>query len=51
VAKKTGVTLIPFLLEGVGGVAELNQGDRIHPNPSGHAIMADTVWKILRPLL
>jgi acyl-CoA thioesterase-1 len=51
VAKKTGVTLIPFLLEGVGGVAELNQGDRIHPNPAGHAIMADTVWKIIRPLL
>ena len=51
VAKKTGATLIPFLLDGVGGVAELNQGDRIHPNPSGHAIMADTVWKIRRPLL
>ena len=51
VAKKTGATLIPFLLEGVGGVAELNQGDRIHPNPAGHAVMAETVWKILRPLL
>jgi acyl-CoA thioesterase-1 len=51
VASKTGATLIPFLLEGVGGVAELNQGDRIHPNPAGHAMMADTVWKILRPLL
>lgn len=51
VAKKTGATLIPFLLEGVGGVAELNQGDRIHPNPAGHAVMAETVWRILRPLL
>jgi len=51
VAKKTGATLIPFLLEGVGGSAELNQDDRIHPNPAGHAAVAETVWKILRPLL
>ena len=51
VARKTGATLIPFLLDGVGGVAELNQGDRIHPNPAGHAVMAETVWKILQPLL
>ena len=27
------------------------QADRIHPNPAGHAIMAETVWKVLRPLL
>ena len=51
VAEKTGVTLVPFLLDGVGGVAELNQGDRIHPNPAGHAVIAETVWKILQPLL
>ena len=47
----TGATLVPFLLDGVGGVTELNQADRIHPNPAGHAIMAETVWKVLRPLL
>ena len=51
VAEKTGATLIPFLLDGVGGVAELNQGDRIHPNPAGHSVMAETVWKTLQPLL
>lgn len=51
VAKSTGATLVPFLLDGVGGVTELNQADRIHPNPAGHAIMAETVWKVLRPLL
>lgn len=51
IAEKTGVTLVPFLLDGVGGVAELNQGDRIHPNPAGHAVIAETVWKILQPLL
>ncbi len=51
VAKAGEATLIPFLLEGVGGVAELNQGDRIHPNRSGHAMIAGTVWAVLRPLL
>lgn len=51
VATAKEAALIPFLLEGVGGVAKLNLGDRIHPNPAGHAVIADTVWRILRPLL
>lgn len=51
VAKTANVVLIPFLLEGVGGVANLNLPDGIHPNPQGHLIVADTVWAILRPLL
>lgn len=51
VAKQTGATLIPFLLDGVGGSRELNQGDRIHPNRAGHAVIAETVWRVLRPLL
>jgi acyl-CoA thioesterase I len=51
VAKETGATLIPFLLEGVAGQVELNQPDRIHPNPEGHKIVAGTVWKILKPIL
>ena len=51
VAEKSGATLLPFLLERVGGDPELNQADRIHPNAAGHAIVADTVWKTLRPLL
>lgn len=50
-AEKNGVTLIPFLLEGVGGDPELNIADGIHPNPRGHQIVADTVWKTLEPLL
>jgi len=43
--------LVPFLLENVGGVAELNQEDRIHPNARGHRLIADNVWKHLGPLL
>ncbi len=50
-ARKNGLPLIPFLLEGVGGRPELNQPDGVHPNVSGHAIVADTVWRALRPLL
>src|SRR5687768_3332326 len=51
VAEKYDAVLVPFLLEGVGGRADLNQPDRIHPTAKGHAIIAETVWKVLRPLL
>ena len=51
VAEKNNATLVPFLLEGVGGRLDLNQPDRIHPTARGHEIMAETVWKVLRPLL
>jgi acyl-CoA thioesterase-1 len=43
--------LIPFLLEGVGGRPELNQDDRIHPTAEGHRIVAENVWKLLKPVL
>jgi acyl-CoA thioesterase I len=51
VAQEKQTKLIPFLLEGVGGKAELNLPDRIHPNPAGHKIIAETVWKTLEPML
>jgi acyl-CoA thioesterase-1 len=51
IAKKCHAALIPFLLEGVGGDPHLNQPDGIHPTPDGHKIVADNVWKVLRPLL
>ncbi|MCB0535641.1 MAG: arylesterase, partial [Saprospiraceae bacterium] len=50
-AKKNDAALIPFLLEGVGGDPSLNLGDGIHPNVEGHKILAETVWKTLRPVL
>jgi acyl-CoA thioesterase-1 len=50
-AEKNHLAFVPFLLEGVGGVAELNQADGIHPTVKGHAIVAETVWKVLKPLL
>ena len=50
-AKKHGISLILFLLEGVGGVPGLNQADGIHPTAEGHRIVAETVWRALQPLL
>lgn len=50
-ARANGVVLVPFLLEGVAGVARLNQADGIHPTAEGHRLLADTVWTHLRPLL
>jgi len=50
-AKETGITLIPFLLEGIGGVEKLNQPDGIHPTPEGQAVVAENVWSILQPLI
>jgi acyl-CoA thioesterase-1 len=50
-AKKNNATLIPFLLEDVGGIEKLNQTDGIHPNVEGHKIVARNISKILEPLL
>ncbi len=50
-ADKNKAVLIPFLLEGVGGIPKLNQPDGIHPTPAGHKIVANTVWDVLRPVL
>jgi acyl-CoA thioesterase I len=50
-AREQEVILIPFFLEGVAGLEGLNQKDGIHPNVEGTKIVADTVYKYLRPLL
>ena len=50
-ALKYKVLFVPFLLDKVAGQASLNQADGIHPNPQGAAIVADTVWNVLKPLL
>lgn len=50
-AKKNNAKLIPFILEGVAGDPTLNLSDGIHPNVEGQKILADNVWKVLRPIL
>ena len=51
VARETGATLVPFLLQGVAGDRSLNQADGIHPNQRGEHIVADNVWRNLEPML
>jgi acyl-CoA thioesterase-1 len=50
-ARTYDIPLIPFLLDGVAGEPSLNQSDGIHPNPEGARRVADTVWKVLEPIL
>ena len=50
-AKKHDALLIPFVLENVGGIRELNFPDGIHPTAKGHEIVAANVWKVLEPVL
>ncbi len=51
VASDEHTALVPFLLEGVGGIPELNQADQIHPTIAGHRVVAENVWKVLEPIL
>ncbi len=50
-AREHEVPMIPFFLEGVGGIASLNQQDGVHPNVEGSRVVATTVYRYLRPLL
>ena len=51
VAQQHTVPLLPFLLEGVGGVAKLNQADGIHPTVEGQELIARAVYVFMRPLV
>lgn len=51
IAKKNDAVYIPFLLDKVAGEPSLNMEDGIHPTSEGHEIIAETVWKYLKPLL
>jgi len=50
-ARQNGAVLIPFLLEGVAAVPELNQADGIHPNARGHRLIAESTWSALERVL
>lgn len=49
-AEEHQALLIPFILEGVGGVPELNLPDGIHPTAEGHQKVAVLVWEYLKVL-
>ena len=46
-AKRNGVPLVPFLLQGVAGVDSLNQADMMHPTAAGQRKVAETVWPVV----
>lgn len=50
-ARANGAALVPFLLQGVAGIARLNQADGVHPTAEGQRIAAENVWRVLEPLL
>ena len=50
-AAKNTTALIPFLLDNVAGIPELNLEDGIHPNIEGQKIVRDNVWAILKNVL
>jgi acyl-CoA thioesterase-1 len=50
-ARENDAALVPFLLEGVGGNPALNQPDGIHPTAEGQRKLAETVWRVLEPVL
>jgi acyl-CoA thioesterase-1 len=49
-AARYHVPLVPFLLQDVAGIERLNQADGLHPTAEGARIVADNVWKVLKPV-
>jgi acyl-CoA thioesterase I len=48
-SKKTA--FVPFLFEGFAEDARYFQSDRVHPTGEAQALMLDTIWKGLKPIL
>jgi acyl-CoA thioesterase-1 len=46
-AEKHSVALMPFFLDGVAAIPELNQDDAIHPNAKGVAIIVDNLLPLV----
>ena len=51
VAQAKQVALVPFFLEGVGGVPGMMQADGIHPNVTAQPLLLENAWPALQPLL
>jgi acyl-CoA thioesterase-1 len=50
-ADEHDVAFVPFYLDGVAGIASLNNADGIHPNAEGARLVAGTIWRALEPVL
>jgi acyl-CoA thioesterase-1 len=51
VAKRNGMALVPFMLDGVAGLKHLNLQDGIHPTAEGYRIIAKKIWPVLHRLI
>ncbi|QMV61279.1 arylesterase [Pseudomonas berkeleyensis] len=51
VAEQKQVPLVPFFLEGVGGVPGMMQRDGIHPTEGAQPLLLENAWPALKPLL
>lgn len=51
VAEETGAALVPFVLEGIGGVPSMMQSDGIHPATAAQSRLLENIWPELKPLL
>ncbi|HEX3134796.1 MAG TPA: arylesterase [Planctomycetota bacterium] len=51
IAEDKKIPLMPFLLDGVGGIPALNQADGIHPTVEGQEQIARNVYAFLKPLV
>ncbi len=51
VAQANQMTFVPFLLDGVAGIAHLNLHDGLHPTATGYQVIAQKIWPVLQPLL
>jgi acyl-CoA thioesterase-1 len=50
-AEENDLTLIPMIMDKIGGDDDLIQDDGLHPTPKGHKLIAETVWEVLAPVL
>jgi acyl-CoA thioesterase-1 len=50
-AEEKRVALVPFFLDGVGGIPELMQADGLHPAVAAQGKLLENVWPTLKPLL
>ena len=50
-AEEYDLAFVPFFMEGVGSVPEMNLPDGLHPSPQGHERLSDNVEPVLLELL
>jgi acyl-CoA thioesterase I len=50
-ARLPNVTFMPFFLDGVAGLPQLNIADGMHPNADGARIIERAMWRTIQPLL